>query len=59
MIVAPPLLAGAVKETVAVVCPVAVATKLVGAPGTVRGIAVAVAPGPIPIPLLGVTVNVY
>jgi hypothetical protein len=31
----PPLLAGAVKETVAVVCPVAVAVPIVGAPGIV------------------------
>jgi hypothetical protein len=35
VIVAPPLLAGAVKSTVAVVCPVAVAVPIVGAPGTV------------------------
>jgi hypothetical protein len=31
----PPLLAGAVNATVAVVCPVAVAVTIVGAPGTV------------------------
>jgi hypothetical protein len=48
-----------VNETVAVLCPVEVAIKFVGAPGTVRGVAVAVAPGPAPIALLGVTVNVY
>ena len=59
MIVSPPLLAGAVNETFAVLGPVEVAIKFVGAPGTVRGVAVAVAPGPVPIALLGVTVNVY
>lgn len=59
VIVAPPLLTGAVNETVAVLCPVEVAIKFVGAPGTVRGVAVAVAAGPVPIALLGVTVNVY
>jgi hypothetical protein len=35
VIVAPPLLAGAVNATVAVVEPVAVAVPIVGAPGTV------------------------
>ena len=55
----PPLLVGAVNETVAVLCPVEVAIKFVGAPGMVRGVAVAVAAGPVPIALLGVTVNVY
>jgi hypothetical protein len=35
VIVAPPLLVGAVYATVAVVCPVAVAVPIVGAPGTV------------------------
>ena len=35
VIVAPPLLAGAVYVTVAVVAPVAVAVPIVGAPGTV------------------------
>jgi hypothetical protein len=59
VIACPPLLPGAVNETVAVLCPVEVAIKFVGAPGMVRGIAVVVAVGPIPIPLLGVTVNVY
>jgi hypothetical protein len=34
VIVEPPLLAGAVYETVAVVAPVAVAVPIVGAPGT-------------------------
>ena len=59
VIVSPPLLTGAVKETVAVLCPVEVAIKFVGAPGKVRGVAVAVAVFPEPIALLGVTVNVY
>jgi hypothetical protein len=59
VIVAPPLLTGAVNETVAVLYPVEVAIKFVGAPGTVRGVAVAVAVAPVPIALLGVTVNVY
>jgi hypothetical protein len=35
VITEPPLFAGAVNETVAVVCPVAVAVPIVGAPGTV------------------------
>jgi hypothetical protein len=35
VIVAPPLLAGAVNATVALVDPVGVATPIVGAPGTV------------------------
>jgi hypothetical protein len=39
VIVAPPLLAGAVYETVAVVDPVAVAVPIVGAPGTVAATA--------------------
>ena len=34
----PPLFAGAVKLTVAVVCPVAVAVTAVGAPGTVTAL---------------------
>jgi hypothetical protein len=38
VIAAPPLLAGAVKATVAVVCPVLVAVPIVGAPGTVAAI---------------------
>jgi hypothetical protein len=59
VIACPPLLTGAVNETVAVLCPVEVAIKFVGAPGTVRGVAVAVAVAPVPIALLGVTVNVY
>ena len=54
----PPLLVGAVNETVAVLCPVEVAIKFVGAPGTVRGVAVAVAVVE-PIPFVAVTVNVY
>jgi hypothetical protein len=59
VIAAPPLLTGAVKETVAVVWLVEVAVRLVGAPGVVLGVAVAVAAVPVPISLLGVTVNVY
>jgi hypothetical protein len=59
VIAAPPLLTGAVKETVAVVWLVEVAVRLVGAPGVVLGVAVAVAAEPAPIELLGVTVNVY
>jgi hypothetical protein len=39
VIVAPPLLAGAVNATVAVVDPVAVAVPIVGAPGTVAATA--------------------
>jgi hypothetical protein len=39
VIVAPPLLTGAVNETVAVVWPVDVAVKFVGASGTVTGVA--------------------
>jgi hypothetical protein len=35
VITLPPLLAGAVNDTVAVVCPVAVAVPITGAPGTV------------------------
>jgi hypothetical protein len=34
VIVAPPLLAGAVNATVALVAPIGVATPIVGAPGT-------------------------
>jgi hypothetical protein len=34
----PPLMAGAVNATVAVVCPVLVAVPIVGAPGTVAAI---------------------
>ena len=40
VMVAPPLLTGAVNDTVAVVCPVEVAIKLVGGPGVVKGVAV-------------------
>jgi hypothetical protein len=59
VIAAPPLLTGAVKETVAVVWLVEVAVRLVGAPGVVRGVAVAVAVEPSPTVLVGLTVNVY
>ncbi len=48
-IVAPPLEPGAVNATVAVVDPVFVAKPIVGAPGTVRGVAAVVedaAPSP-------------
>ena len=38
VIALPPLLAGAVNETVAVVCPVAVADTAVGAPGAVAAV---------------------
>lgn len=39
VIAEPPLLIGAVKETVAVVVPVEVAVPIVGAPGVVKGVA--------------------
>ena len=58
VIACPPLLTGAVNETVAVLCPVEVAIKFVGGPGTVRGVAVAVAVVE-PIRFVAVTVNVY
>jgi len=38
VIVEPPLLAGAVNATLAVVAPVAVTVPIVGAPGTVVGV---------------------
>ncbi len=60
-IVAPPSEPGAVKPTVAVVDPVAVATPIVGAPGTVRGVTAAetVEDGPVPAALVALTRNVY
>jgi hypothetical protein len=57
---APPVLAGAVQETVA--CPLpAVADTPVGAPGTVEGVAAAeaVEAAPVPLTFAAVTVNVY
>ena len=61
VIPAPPLLAGAVQLTSAVPLPTdppTVAVTLVGAPGTVEGVAV-VAPedGPVPLTLVAVTVK--
>ena len=55
----PPLLAGAVKVTLAVVLP-AVAVPMVGAPGTPAGIALLDAPDAalLPIALVAVTVKV-
>jgi hypothetical protein len=56
---APPVLAGAVQETVA--CPLpAVADTPVGAPGTVDGVAAAdaVEAAPVPDTFVAVTVNV-
>jgi hypothetical protein len=50
VIVAPPLLAGAVNATVAVVGPVAVAVPIVGASGAVSGGGVILIPVPIDIP---------
>ena len=61
MIVLPPLLAGAVNATVAVLLPVAVAVPIVGAPGTVYGVAELLAElaAPVPTELVAVTVKVY
>ena len=59
VIAAPPLLAGAVKATVA--CPIpAIAGPIVGAPGTVAGVtaAEAVDAGPVPIAFVAVTLKV-
>ena len=55
----PPVLAGATKATLAVVLP-AVATTLVGAPGTVAGVTAADAAEAteLPTPLVATTVNV-
>ena len=56
----PPLLAGAVKPTVALAFP-AVAAPIVGAPGTVAGVTLleAADAAPAPSPLVAVTVKVY
>jgi hypothetical protein len=60
VIVNPPVSAGAVNATVAVVDPVAVAVPMVGAPGTVVGVILLLAAlaGPVPIELVAVTVKV-
>jgi hypothetical protein len=57
----PPLLAGAVNATLAVVMPVAVAVPIVGAPGTVNGVILLLAllAELVPTELVAVTVNVY
>jgi hypothetical protein len=59
-IVAPPLLPGGVKLTVACALP-AVALPIVGASGTVAGVTLleAADAGPVPIAFVAVTVNVY
>jgi hypothetical protein len=59
VIVAPPLLAGAVNATVAVVAPVAVADPIVGAPGAIADtLAVALElADELPIPLVPVTTH--
>ena len=59
MIVAPPLLAGAVNVTTACVLPISAAT-LVGAPGTVTGVRAepAAPPLPVPVELVAVTAKV-
>jgi len=56
----PPLLAGAVKLTVALLFP-AVAVPIVGAPGTVAGVTLldATDTAPVPTPFVAVTVKVY
>jgi hypothetical protein len=60
VIVDPPLLAGAVKATVACVSP-GVATPMTGAPGIVAGVTLldAAEAAPVPMALMAVTVNVY
>jgi hypothetical protein len=59
-IVAPPSEPGAVKATVAVVDPVAVAVPIVGAPGTVRGVAAVLAVAvPSPIALTALICMLY
>ena len=60
MIAVPPLLAGAVNGTLAVV-PLTVAVPMVGAPGTVVGVAelLALLAELVPAALVAVTVNVY
>ena len=61
VIVAPPSEPGAVKATVAVVDPVAVAVPIVGAPGVVRGTTAdeTVDVAPVPAALVALTRNVY
>ena len=61
VIVSPPLEAGCVKATVAVVDPVAVAVPIVGAPGTVRGVTEddAVEKLPLPAALMARTWKMY
>ena len=56
----PPLLAGVVKLTVALLFP-AVAVPIVGAPGTVAGVTLLEAAEALPVPtlLVAVTVKVY
>ena len=58
--VAPPLLAGAVNVTVAVLAPVAVAVPIVGAPATVNGVVelLAALAALVPAELVAVTVKV-
>ena len=58
MIVDPPLLAGAVKDTVAVLYAVAVAVPIVGAPGTVHVVTAALdtLADPVPTEFVAVTV---
>jgi hypothetical protein len=60
VITEPPLLPGAVNGTVAVV-PEIVAVPIVGAPGTVNGVALLLAAlaEPVPTEFVAVTVNVY
>ena len=59
MIVEPPLLAGALKLTVALALP-AVALPMVGAPGTVTGVTLFDAADAelVPMPFVAVTLNV-
>ena len=59
VIAVPPLLAGCVKETVAVVAPVAVAVPIVGAPGTLYVVTDALAEDAAPVPTTFVAVTVY
>ena len=58
MTVNPPLLAGGVKETVAVVSP-AVAETLVGGSGRVAGVAFAVVADPVPKSVIAMTLVLY
>ena len=55
----PPLLAGAVQLTRDWALALEVATTVVGAPGTVEGVAAAVEGRLVPAALVAVTVNVY